>query len=306
MAARSRNTALPAMSLPTATSSGLRRLGRFRRREQVAERHELTLAVRHLDTDRRAAGDRSEDAHVGGRHRVGDVLLQARDPGDLDAETELELVASHGRADGHPDERGLDAVRRQRLLEHAAAGLDLLAIDGLLARAVEERHRRQDPLARRCVPSGEATPGLAADRHLRLGRARPLRRSAFAGQRPIRAGRPRPGRSRTATAGRRAAAGVAVDRLAVRPSARSLFSVVTLLRPDLVHRRAACADRGQEAAGVRRHRAHRRLGDQQRAADERRARAPRWRRPGRGAPRGARPTTRRAIRRPRSSGRRRS
>ncbi len=122
------------------------RLDRFGRRQQVAECHELTLAVRDLDADRRAAGDRSEDAHVGGRHRVRDVLLQARDASDLDARAELELVPRDRRADGHPDERGLDTVRRQRLLEHPSPGLDLLAVDGLLARAVEERHRRQDPL----------------------------------------------------------------------------------------------------------------------------------------------------------------
>ena len=67
----------------------------------------------HLDADRRAAGDRREDAHVGRRHRVGDVLVEAGDPGDLDAGAELELVAGDRRADGHADEPGLDAVRRR-------------------------------------------------------------------------------------------------------------------------------------------------------------------------------------------------
>ena len=61
-----------------------RRLG-LGRRHDVAEADELAGVVGHLDADRRAAGDRSEDAHVGGRHRVGDVAVEAGDPGDLDA-----------------------------------------------------------------------------------------------------------------------------------------------------------------------------------------------------------------------------
>ena len=47
--------------------------------QDVAQRHELALLVGHLDADGRAAGDRGEDADVGRRHRVGDVLVQAGD-----------------------------------------------------------------------------------------------------------------------------------------------------------------------------------------------------------------------------------
>ena len=54
---------------------GLLRLGRG---EDVAEGHELALLVRHLDADRAAARDRGEDAHVGRRHRVRDVVAEAR------------------------------------------------------------------------------------------------------------------------------------------------------------------------------------------------------------------------------------
>ena len=52
----------------------------------------------------------------GGGHGVGDVLVQAGDPGDLDARPELQLVAGDGRADGHADEAGLDAVLGERVL----------------------------------------------------------------------------------------------------------------------------------------------------------------------------------------------
>ena len=48
---------------------------RLRRRQDVAERDELAGVVGHLDADRRAARDRGEDAHVGGGHGVGDVLV---------------------------------------------------------------------------------------------------------------------------------------------------------------------------------------------------------------------------------------
>ena len=60
-----------------------RRLG-FGRRHDVAEADELTGVVGHLDTDRRAPWNRGKDAHVGCRHRVGDVAVEAGDPGDLD------------------------------------------------------------------------------------------------------------------------------------------------------------------------------------------------------------------------------
>ena len=56
----------------------------------------------------------------GDGHGVGDVLVQAGDPGDLHAGAELELVAGDGRADDHADEAGLHAVLGEGGLERAA------------------------------------------------------------------------------------------------------------------------------------------------------------------------------------------
>ena len=133
------------MSLPTATSSGPELSVASGRHEQVAEGDELAGVVRHLDADRRLARDRGEDAHVGGGHRVGDVLLQRRHPGDLHARAELELVAGDRRPDGHAGERRVDAVLLQRLLQDAAAGLDLGPVDRLGAGSVQQRDGRQRP-----------------------------------------------------------------------------------------------------------------------------------------------------------------
>ena len=48
--------------------------------EDVAERDELRREVRHLDADRLLAGDRREDADLGRRERVGEVVLERRRP----------------------------------------------------------------------------------------------------------------------------------------------------------------------------------------------------------------------------------
>ncbi len=92
-------TARPAMSRPMATSSGWRGRPRLLGVEDVAQGDQLAGPVRHLDADGRLARDRRQDAHVGRRHGVRDVLGQAGDPGHLDARAELELVAGHRRAD---------------------------------------------------------------------------------------------------------------------------------------------------------------------------------------------------------------
>ena len=109
------------------------------------ERDEVALPVRHLDTDGRAPRDRSEDAHIRRRHGVGDVLVEARDAGDLHSGGELELVPGDRRANGHPDEPRLDAVGGERRLEHPAGLLDQPLVDLLGGAPCEQVERRQLP-----------------------------------------------------------------------------------------------------------------------------------------------------------------
>ena len=63
------------------------------------------------------------------RHRVRDLLGEVRDPVDLDARRDLELVAGDGRADGRADEPGVHAELAQRGFEHLAAGRDHARVD---------------------------------------------------------------------------------------------------------------------------------------------------------------------------------
>src|SRR5205814_2143734 len=69
------------------------------------------------------------DADVGRCHRVGDVLVQAGDPGDLHAGTELELVPGHGGTDGHPHQAGLHPVGGQGVLQGPPLRLHYPPID---------------------------------------------------------------------------------------------------------------------------------------------------------------------------------
>ena len=80
--------------------------------EDVAQRDQLAGAVGHLDADGRLARDGGEDAHVGRRHGVGDVLGQAGHPGHLDPGAELELEAGDRRPD--PGARRGGSRRRGR------------------------------------------------------------------------------------------------------------------------------------------------------------------------------------------------
>ena len=86
----------------------------------VAERDEVRREVRHLDADRLLARDRREDADLGRRERVGEVVLERGDLRDLRARRELELVARHARAGDLADERRVDAEVRERLHERVA------------------------------------------------------------------------------------------------------------------------------------------------------------------------------------------
>src|SRR5262249_15918410 len=101
--------------------------------EDVAERDDARAEVRHLDPDGLFAGDRGQDANLGRREGVAQVVLQVRHFADLGAGRELELVpgdawardlADDGRLDAEVREAGDERVRdpRGRLAVRADAG----------------------------------------------------------------------------------------------------------------------------------------------------------------------------------------
>ncbi len=49
----------------------------FGGRNEVAKRDQLTRFIRHFDTNGGLAGNGSQDAHIGGSHRVRDVAIKA-------------------------------------------------------------------------------------------------------------------------------------------------------------------------------------------------------------------------------------
>ncbi len=115
--------------------------------QDVAQRNQLALAVRHLDADGRATRNRRQDPHVGRRHRIGDVLVEAGDPGDFHAGAELEFVAGDRRTHGHADNRRLDSVGGKRVLERSPACLEHPAVDLHRLGFLQQRHRRKPPRA---------------------------------------------------------------------------------------------------------------------------------------------------------------
>ncbi len=130
---------------------------RARRRRQVvvdvAERDEVRREVRHLDADGLLAGDRREDADLGRRQRVGEVVLEVRNLADLRAGRELQLVARDARAGDHRDHRRLDTEVRKALHECVGRALVRLGVRaGGRVRAAQKRSLRQLVLgARRLV-----------------------------------------------------------------------------------------------------------------------------------------------------------
>ena len=186
-------TARPAMSRPMATSRGWRGLVGLGRGQDVAQGDQLAVLVGHLDADGRRARDGGQDAHVGRRHGVGDVLGQAGDPGHLDAGPELELVAGHRRADGHADQPGLDPVGGQGVLQGPAL--------------------RPRPAACRPRPAlARFSRATGGSRHVPCWAAGPRAIDSCsapgAGDRPSGRPRPRPRGSRLRRRRRRPAAGV--------------------------------------------------------------------------------------------------
>jgi hypothetical protein len=119
---------------------GQRRPALGRLLQHVAEVDDLAARVGDLDADGLLAGDRGEDADVRGGQRVGEVVLELGDLGDLDAGREAQLVAGDVRARDHADDARLDPEVPQRLDQ---LGGDLLLPGGvrpvgLRARALEE------------------------------------------------------------------------------------------------------------------------------------------------------------------------
>ena len=143
------------MSLPTATSSGC--VASVASGDTIRSPRATSWRwwFGHLDADRRSTRDGRQDAHVDGGHRVGDVLLQAGDPGDLDAGPELELVAGDRRADGHPEQRASPhrATRATPAACRPRASTDLVRPPAP-RRAVEDVSGGQHPVADASPPIG--------------------------------------------------------------------------------------------------------------------------------------------------------
>jgi hypothetical protein len=148
--------------------------------EDVPQVHHAVKLVGDLHPDRLLARDRGQDPDVGGRERVGDVVLQLRHPGDLGSGGEPQLVARDTRAGDPAHDLRLDAEMAERL--HQLPG-DLVLVGGVgaltLARGAQQLRVGQ-PVA--------ATLGLGDSRT-----ARTLRRQhRWVGLRPggTRVGRP--------------------------------------------------------------------------------------------------------------------
>ena len=82
--------------------------------------------VRELDADRLLAGDRRQDADLGSRQRIREVVLEAGDLRHFRARGELELVTGDARPGDLPDDVCVDAEMGERLdelLRHERPGL---------------------------------------------------------------------------------------------------------------------------------------------------------------------------------------
>ena len=116
--ARSAETALPSIPLPSQAIKGELALGGSR--VDVAEADDLAAGVGHLDPHRLLAGDRGQDADVGRRQRVGEVVGQLGDLLDLGAGRQAQLEAGDVRPADDADDPRLDAEVPERLHQLAA------------------------------------------------------------------------------------------------------------------------------------------------------------------------------------------
>ena len=187
--------------LPEPDRDGAR--GRRERLEDVAERDEVRREVRQLDADGLLAGDRREDADLGRRERVREVVLERGDLRDLRPRRELQLVARDARAGDLADDVRLDPEVLERLDEELGDARGRLAgVVGLLGRPVEDAGdpgacRRRSPRSpRRRAARSSTTSGAGLGLEERRRRERVRRRAR----------RRRPGttrRRRPAACGRR-------------------------------------------------------------------------------------------------------
>ncbi len=171
ISARLAMTARPAMSRPMATSRGWPlALRASLRLEDVAQRDELARPVRHLDADGRLARDGCEDAHVGRRHGVGDVLGEAGDAGDLDARARARSrSASRSGRPCSPTRRVSTPCAASAPHQLLAGGVDLALVLAHLLRLVQQAHLGQCPL-----PGAPRRGGDGRHRQVRLGLERRL------------------------------------------------------------------------------------------------------------------------------------
>ena len=86
--------------------------------------HDFAINIRNLDADRRFAGDRRKDTHVGTRHRIGDIALEIGDLFDLDTRSELNLVLG----DGRPAQEADDFRVYLKLLERVGQRADDIVV----------------------------------------------------------------------------------------------------------------------------------------------------------------------------------
>ena len=128
----------------------------------VAEAHDAALRVGHLDADRLLSGDRRQDPHVGRGERVGEVVLEVGDLGDLDSRGEAQLVARDVRAGGRADDLRLDPEVPERLEQPRRDALLAGRVGAHLLGGRTRQHAapRQPPLEVRIVGDRRAEATL--------------------------------------------------------------------------------------------------------------------------------------------------
>ena len=147
----------------------LERMGRLpgrRRSKDVAEHHEVAVHVRHLDADRRLAGDRRLDPDIRRRQRVRDVAGESEHLVHLGAGGHGDLVHRHRRAPVRRDDASVDTERLERPFERGE-GVLLGPGIGVRGRSRSQQIGRWEVVG---TLRGPDRPGSRAGRGARLGR----------------------------------------------------------------------------------------------------------------------------------------